>query len=88
MLYVNKDNQELKEFIFNYDQERVQILLSGLNILKKQVDANTVPARMSGYPSIWQCRYCQYKGVCQMAEGGEMNWEDFKKTIELYSSGS
>lgn len=82
LLYVNKDNQELKEFIFNYDQERVQILLNGLNNLKKQVDANTIPARMSGYPSIWQCRYCQYKEICRMAEAEEMNWEDFKKTIE------
>jgi len=82
LLYVNKDTQELKEFMVNYDRKRALSLLDGLEALKKQIDSNVVPARISNYPDDWQCQYCQFREVCVMANGGEVNWNNFKEKIE------
>ncbi len=88
LLYVNKDNQELKEFIVNYNQKQAQFLLSGFTCLKKQIDSNIVPTRIPSYPGDWQCRYCQFKEICNMGESGEMGWEELKKTIQSKNSTS
>jgi len=85
LLYVNKDNQELKEFFVNYDQNRVQPILKDLSNLKTQIDSNVVPQRILGWPKNWQCQYCQFKEICSMTGAGEINWEDFKKKIESES---
>jgi len=82
LLYVNKDTQELKEFMVAYDAKRAQSLLNELTALKIKIDSNIVPSRIPGWPDNWQCRYCQFKEICSMVEGGKINWEDFKKRIE------
>ena len=82
LLYVNKDNQELKEFLVNYDKSRVNSLLGILQDLKRKIDSNIIPDRLPGYPQVWQCQYCQYKKICSVANKGEIGWEDFKKRIE------
>jgi CRISPR/Cas system-associated exonuclease Cas4 (RecB family) len=82
LLYVSKDNQELKEFIFEYDQPLCQGLLNSLEELKGKIDANTVPARSAGYPEDWQCRYCAFREICSLASSGELKWEEFKNKIE------
>jgi len=83
LLYVNKDNQELKEFIINYDKKWATTLLSGLKKLKEDIDSNVIPDRLPDYPENWQCRYCQFKSVCVMANSGELKWDEFKKKIKL-----
>jgi CRISPR/Cas system-associated exonuclease Cas4 (RecB family) len=85
LLYVNKDNQQLKEFFIAYDQERTEFLLKGLVNLKEQIDSNIVPSRLSKYPSDSQCRYCQFKEVCKIGEPEEMKWEDLKTKIQSQS---
>jgi len=82
LLYVNKDTLELKEFLINYNPTLVQALLKDLAILKSKLNANIIPQRLPEYPENWQCQYCQFKEICSMAGGGEMNWDDFKKKIE------
>jgi len=82
LLYVNKDTLELKEFLVNYNPTLVQALLKDLTILKGKLDANIIPQRLPEYPENWQCQYCQFKEICSMAGGGEVNWHDFKKKIE------
>jgi CRISPR/Cas system-associated exonuclease Cas4 (RecB family) len=82
LLYVNKDNQQLKEFFIDYNQEHTEFLLKGLVNLKEQIDSNIVPSRLAGYPSDKQCRYCQFKPVCKIGESEEMKWEDLKAKIE------
>ena len=82
LLYVNKDSQELKEFLVSYNQAQVQSLLENLTVLKEQIDCNVVPSRIPDHFKNWQCRYCQFKEICKIAEAGEMKWEDFKKKIE------
>ena len=82
LFYIDKDKQNIKEFLINYDPNLVQSLLKDFTDLKIKIDKNIVPSRIPDWPNHWQCQYCQFKEVCSMAEGGEMNWEDCKKKIE------
>ena len=82
LLYVNKDNQELKEFVVNYDKKRVLLLLDGLSKLKNKIEKNIIPDRLADYPDNWQCQYCQFNAICALANGGKLKWEDFKKKTE------
>jgi len=88
LLYVNKDTQDLKEFIIDYDSLHVERLLKNLEDLKNKIDFNTVPCRIPSYPVDWQCRYCQFREICRGAEDGEMKWEDFIKKIEAKNSAA
>lgn len=81
LLYVSKDTLELKEFLINYNPTLAQDLLKGLSVLKDKLDANIVPQRLFEYPKNWQCQYCQFKEICSMAGGDEIDWDDFKKKI-------
>ncbi|MGB9743140.1 MAG: CRISPR-associated protein Cas4 [Minisyncoccales bacterium] len=83
LLYVNKDTQKLKEFIVEYDRKRVLALLDNLQEIKQKIDQNMIPIRLADYPENWQCRYCQFSEICQLAGANEMNWLDFKKKIKL-----
>jgi len=85
LLYVNKDDQQLKEFIVNYNQVQAQSLLDELANLKKQIDSDIIPPRFPGYPDNWQCKYCQFREICNIGEAGEMSWEDLKAKIESQS---
>ncbi len=87
LLYVNKDNLELKEFIVEYNEGLTKKLLNGLTSLRKQIDTDVIPCRIPDYPDNWQCRYCQFKEVCDMGSSDEMNWNDFKTKIQGVSSG-
>ena len=82
LLYVSKDNQELKEFIVEYDPQRAKRLLEGLNKVKEKIDKDIIPARLPDYPHNWQCQYCQFREICELAGPHEVNWNEFKKKIE------
>jgi len=82
LLYVNKDNQELKEFLINYDPVRAKSILSDLTQLKAKIDSNMIPSRLPTWPEDWQCQYCQFKEICQITGEGDVSWEKFKKKIE------
>ena len=82
LLYVNKDTQELKEFLIDYDPVRAKNLLKDLIQLKTKIDSNIIPSRLSDWPDNWQCKYCQFRDICQMAGPGEINWENFKKKVQ------
>src|SRR3989344_2304262 len=47
-----------------------------------KVEKNILPARLEDYPRNWQCSYCAFKDICKMANGEEIDWEDFKKKVE------
>lgn len=86
LLYIDKDQQEMKEFFIDYDEALCKSLLDKFYALKDQVEKNILPARLADYPRNWQCSYCQFKDVCKMANGDALNWEDFKKKIESQAS--
>lgn len=81
LLYVSKDNQELKEFIITYDAQWAENLLKNLRDLKDKINSDIIPARIPVYPDDWQCKYCQFREVCNMANGGEVKWEEFKEKM-------
>ena len=60
LLYVNKDTQELKEFLVDYNKDHAGSLIKNLENLKGQIDTDTIPCRIPSYPTDWQCRYCQF----------------------------
>ncbi len=81
LLYVNKDNQELKEFIVEYNSSLSKILLEGLKSVKRDIKEDLVPSRIPSYPNDWQCRYCPFRQVCIMAGGDKINWDKLKTKI-------
>lgn len=82
LLYVNKDTQELKEFLVEYDSKKVELLLTELLNLKTKIDSNIIPSRIPNWPKDWQCQYCQFRGICSMAGSNEISWLDFKAKFE------
>ena len=81
LLYIDKDKQDLKEFIVEYDVKLVKTLLDGLNGLKDQIEKNIVPGVLIDYPENWQCSYCSYRPICDLAGKNELKWNDFKEKI-------
>lgn len=81
LLYVNKNTLELKEFLVDYDKDRCEKLIAELSDLKAKIEKNVIPARIGGYPSDYQCRYCQFKEVCQISGQEEISWEEFRKKM-------
>jgi len=88
LLYIDKDQQDIKEFLIDYDEKLVHSLLREFENLKVKVDSNIIPQRLADYPENWQCRYCRYKEICAMADVGEVKWEEFKKKIEAQNKVS
>jgi len=86
LLYVDKDQQNLKEFFIDYDEALCKRLLDGFYDLKGSVEADKIPARLADFPKNWQCNYCQFKDVCKMANGDVISWEDFKNKVEVIDS--
>lgn len=82
LLYVNKNTSQLKEFIINYDPLLCQKLLQDLSQLKAKIEKNIIPLRLLDYPDNWQCRYCQFKEICQIAGEKEVSWDAFKNKVQ------
>jgi len=82
LLYVNKDSQDLKEFVVSYDKVRASRLLKGMEALKAKIDSNVIPDRIPDYPSDWQCKYCQFKAFCKILGEGGVGWDEFMGKIE------
>lgn len=82
LLYVNKDDDQLKEYFVDYDRGLAEQLLAEFEETKEKIDQNIVPQRCNDWPSGWQCKYCDFQDICKIADGGEMDWEEFKARIE------
>ncbi len=83
LLYIDKDQQEIKEFIVEYDPNLVSQLLQGFEQLKNKIEKDIVPVVLFDYPTNWQCSYCQYRQICDMASRQEISWNEFKNKIKL-----
>lgn len=82
LLYIDKDRQEMKEFVVHYDENMVKQLLEDFDKLKIKVDQNDIPERLPDYPKNWQCQYCQFKDICKLAGKEPLKWEEFKIKME------
>lgn len=72
LLYVDKDQQELKEFFLDYDEVLCKDLLDKFYNLKEQIEQGAVPAKLADYPKNWQCSYCAFKDVCKKTNGDKL----------------
>ena len=82
LLYISKDDLGLKDFVVKYDKNRAEKLLKDLADLKVKIDNNIVPANPFVDKNNWQCRYCQFKEICKIADRKEIKWSDFKKKVK------
>jgi CRISPR-associated protein Cas4 len=64
LIYENKDTQDMKEFIVDYNEEFSREILASFEKLRKQVDANEIPEMPKGIES-WRCEYCPYLESCK-----------------------
>ena len=69
LLYIDKDQQNMKEFFLDYDSSLCKSLLDKFYALKDQVEKNILPARLIDYPRNWQCNYCAFKATCKKEDG-------------------
>ncbi len=72
----------MKEFMVPYEAERANALLENLEQLKTKIDSGIIPDRLPDYPKNWQCNYCPFRAVCDLAGPGEVNWQEFKNKAE------
>jgi CRISPR/Cas system-associated exonuclease Cas4 (RecB family) len=82
LLYLNKDTQEITEFLFEYDKDLVEKILSWFSKLKEKIEADLVPIRLVDWPENWQCQKCEFSEICKIAGEKEIQWENLKKEIE------
>ena len=82
LIYINKDTQELKEFILDYEPEKVEKLLEWAEKLKNKIEENTIPLRLPNWPKDWECQGCVFAEICKLAGEKEMSWEEFLRKIE------
>jgi CRISPR/Cas system-associated exonuclease Cas4 (RecB family) len=76
LLYIDKDQQNMKEFFIDYDEQLCNSLLDKFQALKVKVEKSEIPERLADYPRNWQCNYCQFKEICKKING--TNWEECK----------
>lgn len=81
ILYIDKDQQEIKEFIIEYNPEICQRLLDNFKILQEKISSNIVPSVLDNYPSNWQCNYCQFREICDLVDRLEIDWLKFKEKL-------
>lgn len=82
LLYVNKDTQELKDFVFEYDPQIAQRLIEWFMKLRDKIEKNILPPRLVDFPKNWQCDGCQYRSICEIINDNEMSWELAKIKIQ------
>jgi CRISPR/Cas system-associated exonuclease Cas4 (RecB family) len=82
LLYINKDTQELKEFIFDYQPEEAERLLDWAFKLKRKIEENIIPLRLPNWPKEWECQNCLFTEICKLVGENEMSWEEFLRKME------
>lgn len=82
LLYIDKDRQDIKEFIIDYNPGMASALLKNFEDLKIKIKSDIVPHVLSDHPRNWQCTYCQFKDICRLCDKGETNWSDCKGKIK------
>ena len=63
-LYEDKNTQELKEFVVQWDDNRVKEIEDKLKKVNKSLKTNKVPPREGTSRSCATCRWCSWKGEC------------------------
>jgi CRISPR-associated protein Cas4 len=81
ILYENKDTQDLKEFILDYDEGLVKKLFADFNQLKEKVEKNVVPEIPEDIED-WRCEYCPYIESCEKIQEQGNNKQEQKEITQ------
>jgi CRISPR/Cas system-associated exonuclease Cas4 (RecB family) len=82
LLYLNKDTQEISEFVFDYNKDLTEKILNWFSKLKEKIEADLVPIRLPDWPDNWQCQKCDFFEICKIAGEKEISWNQLKEEIE------
>ncbi|MEM2956597.1 MAG: PD-(D/E)XK nuclease domain-containing protein [Candidatus Pacearchaeota archaeon] len=63
IIYENKNTQEIKEFIVEYNENIAKEILEKFYILKAQIQNNIIPSVDD--VEEWRCNYCPYSDECK-----------------------
>jgi len=67
LIYENKNTQDLKEFLVEYDSDLCKKIISEFEELKYQIENDIMPQKPKNLAS-WQCSYCDFKKECDRIE--------------------
>jgi len=66
IIYENKDTQELKEFIIDYDEKYVKLLLDKIKFINECIKNKILPSKPEfREDERWKCNYCRYRKYCE-----------------------
>lgn len=71
LLYEDKNTQEIKEFVVDYDKESAQDILNKFEKLKQQIENDEIPSVPKDIEK-WRCKYCDYREECQKIEKSKL----------------
>lgn len=63
-LYENKDTQDIKEFVVEYDDDLMSDILDFYEEINDYVDSNTVPPREGTSKNCPTCKFCNFRNYC------------------------
>lgn len=75
VIYEDKNTQELKEFLVNYDPKLVQEVLKEFQVLKEQLEKDAIPLIPEDV-ELWRCEYCEYREECKKIEKSKLKGLD------------
>lgn len=78
LLYIKKDDMQIKYFEFEYDPKVVADLISRADTVHKALTEGTYPSKVE-MADRWQCRYCSYSLEC--AEADKKNVNPFEEKL-------
>lgn len=70
LIYEDKNTQNLKEFVIEYDPDLVQKALKDFETLGEQIKSNAIPPIPTDIEP-WRCEYCEYREECQKIENSK-----------------
>jgi len=70
LLYENKDNQDIKEFVIEYDEKKALEILNSFEKIKEKLSKNEIPEIPPDLED-WRCEYCPYIKECEKIEEKE-----------------
>src|SRR6056297_609162 len=72
LLYEDKNNQAIKEFVLKYDEDIVQEVLDKFERLKDYIEKEEVPPIPEDIED-WRCKYCDFQNACKKVENSKMD---------------
>lgn len=83
-IFVNKDTDEIHSERFHFSERDFQAALDKARVI---IEAETPPARLSDDPAYWECKFCDYWGICHTAKLPDVNCRTCAHSTPVLSGG-